>query len=426
LIWQVQQKRQAMLLESYAGEPTASLPVMLDGVEALALYPVSVGPSRNIRAILGLHDTKPRGWLEADRQLLDSVSLTLGLALEAAFNRERLEALVKLERELFEVEPEEVYGRLLKVVVALVPGVEAGSLLLRDGGRFGYKAAEVFDLKALSSLSYSLKDQLLWYGKDMEAWKRGEPRILSRHQMPFENLAYLTAPEVVMDGAGQIQEIQANLCLPIVYRGEVLAVLDLDNLHDPEAFSQDSLEVAQLFAPSIAALLHETRQRKLLDEAAHTDALTGLANRRAFDQAFAEELSRSHRYNHPLTLLVMDLYGFKQINDQLGHAKGDLALIRVAEALKAERRGSDSFYRWGGDEFAVLLPHTAAEGAVVAVQRYAKAIASITTEGVPLSVNVGIASYPSDAATEGELLELADDRMYQAKRSKTTLRSGSP
>jgi FOG: GGDEF domain len=218
-----------------------------------------------------------------------------------------------------------------------------------------------------------------------------------------------------MDRAGRATEIQANLCLPIPYQGQVLAYLNLDNLHDPRAFGEDSLEAARFFATPLAALLHEARTRRLLEEAALTDPLTGLPNRRAFERLFLEELKRAERHGYPLSLAVLDLKGFKAINDRLDHAAGDLALLQVAQALSKERRNGDRVFRWGGDEFAALFPHTGKEGAIRAAFRYARAIEGICLEGLCLKVNIGLATYPEDGTTTDELLSAADTRMYQAK-----------
>lgn len=146
-----------------------------------------------------------------------------------------------------------------------------------------------------------------------------------------------------------------------------------------------------------------------------TDPLTGLPNRRAFERALLEELKRAERYGYPLSLAVLDLQGFKAINDRLGHATGDLALIKVAEALSQERRNGDRLFRWGGDEFAALFPHTGKEGALAAAFRYARAIEALCFQGLCLGVNIGLATYPEDGTAPDALLTAADSRMYQAK-----------
>lgn len=191
-----------------------------------------------------------------------------------------------------------------------------------EDGAYRYKAAFGYDLEGLKALAFTREAQLKWYGLGEEKARQGEPRLLSVEERPIAEISHETAPPEVIDAAGKAEEIQANLCLPIPYKGEVLAYLNLENLHDPKAFGEDSLEAARFFATPLATLLHEIRTRKLLEEAALTDPLTGLPNRRAFDRFLEEELKRAERYGYPLALAVMDLRGFKQVNDRLGHAVG--------------------------------------------------------------------------------------------------------
>jgi diguanylate cyclase (GGDEF)-like protein len=167
-------------------------------------------------------------------------------------------------------------------------------------------------------------------------------------------------------------------------------------------------------------LLHLLRQRAdtlilRLDAAANTDPLTGLSNRRAFDALFDEELYRAQRSRHPLALMLVDLDGLKGINDDHGHAAGDLALKRVAEALRSNRR-TDRCARLGGDEFAVLLPNADARRAGGVAERLC---ASVRTGGeleFPVTLSLGIACTPADGATAEELHHAADMALYAAKR----------
>lgn len=206
-----------------------------------------------------------------------------------------------------------------------------------------------------------------------------------------------------------------NLCLPVSHQGKVLAYLNLDNLHDSEAFAEDSLNAVQLFSTPIATLIRELQSREAMEKAALTDSLTGLYNRRAFDRRLKEECERAARYQYPLTLLVVDLKNFKPINDRLGHAMGDQALVAVARALSKTQRAGDMVFRWGGDEFAVLLPQTPKEVAGVVGARILEAISKICLGGVCLSANIGYASFPTEAQTAEALLQLADERMYADK-----------
>lgn len=152
------------------------------------------------------------------------------------------------------------------------------------------------------------------------------------------------------------------------------------------------------------------------DMASH-DGLTGLLNRRAFFDAGEEEVMRSRRYAHPLTVVFLDLDDFKQLNDSQGHKAGDNALMAVAIALKRQLRATDRIARLGGDEFAVLLPEISYQAATETGNKLAGAVNAALTVFPPASVSVGIAWFES--ATHGfpAMLEAADALMYQIKQS---------
>ncbi len=166
----------------------------------------------------------------------------------------------------------------------------------------------------------------------------------------------------------------------------------------------------------------QARYRSALSAAAR-DGLTGLANNASFKRLLDLEIKRSERYRHGCSLLILDVDDFKRKNDTLGHLTGDLFLTEIAQVLKAGIREIDIAARYGGDEFAVLLPHTDHTGAVVVADRLRLAVASSPVlkssaaceAGV--TVSVGVASLPADAATPQELICKADARLYAAKRA---------
>ncbi|WP_243090954.1 sensor domain-containing diguanylate cyclase [Thermus neutrinimicus] len=415
LAWKVYQTSSPLFTARYTEEPGAIPPLKALGWDTLAALPILTPGAPRSRWVLVVGERAKRLWRKAEIELLLMACRTLGLGLERLQEKARHEAVNRLFLEFLEKPPEELYPRVLEEAIRQVPGSETGSLLVWEDGAYRYKAAMGYDLEGLRAVAFLQEDQLLWYGLGPHKARQGEPRILSQEEKPIAEISHQTAPPEVIDTAGKALEIKANLCLPIPYKGEVLAYLNLDSLHDPKAFGQDSLEVARFFAAPLATLLHEVRARKLLEEAALTDPLTGLGNRRAFERFLQEELKRAERYGHPLSLAVLDLRGFKAVNDRLGHAVGDLALIRVAEVMERERRNGDRLFRWGGDEFAAIFPHTPKRGAVAAALRYAKAIQGLCFDGLCLGVNIGVASYPEDGTTQDELLSAADTRMYEAK-----------
>jgi diguanylate cyclase (GGDEF)-like protein len=156
-----------------------------------------------------------------------------------------------------------------------------------------------------------------------------------------------------------------------------------------------------------------------LHDAVLRDALTGVYTRAVFEGRLGEEVASAARFEHPLSLLVLDIDHFKSVNDGFGHARGDCVLAEFGIRLKREIRAHDSVYRYGGDEFVVLLPNTPMEKAVDVAQRLLKAVSASLFPGDPpinLSISVGVAAFPQDGTGPDDLFFVADRRLYQAKR----------
>jgi diguanylate cyclase (GGDEF)-like protein len=151
-------------------------------------------------------------------------------------------------------------------------------------------------------------------------------------------------------------------------------------------------------------------------ELARIDALTGLGNRRAFDEALEAELARSRRTKSPLSLLVADLDGFKQINDRHGHGRGDDCLRKAADALRATLRAPDQCFRWGGDEFTILLVGADAVAAARLAVRVQKAVARACSRpgGGAVTITCGHAALDPEMST-GEAVERADAALMGLK-----------
>jgi diguanylate cyclase (GGDEF)-like protein len=152
---------------------------------------------------------------------------------------------------------------------------------------------------------------------------------------------------------------------------------------------------------------------------ARVDPLTGLLNRRAFDEALANATGRSRLTGDPLSVLVGDIDDFKDFNDRYGHLEGDRVLQGVAESLRAALRRPDVAYRWGGDEFAVILPEADQGGAEHVAQRVRAAVARNTgPDGAPLGLATGVAEFDPDGGQgPDELLAAADQALMRTKGS---------
>ena len=161
-------------------------------------------------------------------------------------------------------------------------------------------------------------------------------------------------------------------------------------------------------------------QQTMLEQVAREDALTGLHNRRSFEERAEEECTRALRYSHPLAILFGDIDHFKRVNDSYGHAQGDNVLKRVAQTLLDICRTNDTIARYGGEEFAILLPETGPDEAQVVADRLCAAVRALSfsspTEPFQVTISIGLVSLPPGCSPGySELLEQADEALYTAK-----------
>ncbi len=159
------------------------------------------------------------------------------------------------------------------------------------------------------------------------------------------------------------------------------------------------------------------------ERSARTDTLTGLSNRRVFDETLEVEIRRSRRYRWPVTVLMLDLDDFKEVNDSYGHVLGDLVLERVGGVVRHAVRDADAACRFGGEEFAVVLPETVREGGYAVAERIRREVQEafhghpVDRHDVPMTISCGLATFPEDGLHAEELVERADEALYRAKRA---------
>jgi diguanylate cyclase (GGDEF)-like protein len=186
-----------------------------------------------------------------------------------------------------------------------------------------------------------------------------------------------------------------------------------------EAFDADQVETAASLAAQVVVALENARLHRIVERQALVDSLTGLANRRSFEDTLRSELARASRFGDSVCVVFADLDDFKQVNDRYGHAAGDEVLKEFAAALRSTVRESDVAGRWGGEEFALVLPGTDADGGARLAERARAAIEHSDVQmpnGDVLSVTAsfGVAAFP-ESNELGELLAAADSALYAAK-----------
>ena len=157
--------------------------------------------------------------------------------------------------------------------------------------------------------------------------------------------------------------------------------------------------------------------RVQLESQSVTDVLTGVKNRRSFDLRLEEECVRAHSRHTTLSLLMIDVDQFKGFNDNFGHPAGDEVLCGVAQLLQSELRDSDFLFRYGGEEFTVLLPHTTLKGAFVLAERFRRAVQRAPWPKRPITISIGVGATGEELTSPKELLHAADGALYRAKQA---------
>jgi diguanylate cyclase (GGDEF)-like protein len=207
--------------------------------------------------------------------------------------------------------------------------------------------------------------------------------------------------------------LRSMICVPLKHQEEAVGVLKVYS-PEPRRFGPADVETLNLLSEAMSAHLAHASLFELAAKEGRTDALTGLFNRRAYEERRVVEAARSARYGRLLALGLFDLDGFKAVNDRHGHPAGDRVLQGVAKVIDSSRLTDDAF-RIGGDEFAVLMPETTLDGGKIAAKRLADALAAAKLGDGSVTASYGVASTVGDALS---LHDAADRALLAAKRMK--------
>ncbi len=252
-------------------------------------------------------------------------------------------------------------------------------------------------------------------GEGIAGWvaQHGEPVIVSE---PGND------PRFTVDGdPAPLAPVRSAICIPLRCRDRTLGVIELLN-YRASTLTGETMAFLQVLCDYAAIAIQNVRAVERIQELTITDDCTGLFNSRHLFSITEVELERSRRFSLPFSLIFIDLDHFKRVNDLHGHLTGSRLLAEIARTIKHSVRGIDSAFRYGGDEFIVLLPQTGKDAALEVTQRLLHALRDtryLLAEGleVRMMASFGIASYPEDGSTIQEIIGAADQMMYLVKNS---------
>jgi diguanylate cyclase (GGDEF)-like protein len=222
----------------------------------------------------------------------------------------------------------------------------------------------------------------------------------------------------VKDYVPGFQETRSELCIPLLSFGEVMGILCLESAN-VNSFDSGDIPALESVADICANAIQNARYFEKVRHMAYVDGLTGIFNRRYFETRIEEEIERANRYKGAMSVIMFDIDHFKRLNDEFGHLLGDEVLRQVSNVFGQNLRKVDIACRFGGEEFAIIVPETTGEDAYAVADKLRKVISQTPFPGVPRSVTVtaGVASYPANGASRDDLVKAADEALYAGKQA---------
>ncbi|UQN10073.1 diguanylate cyclase domain-containing protein [Deinococcus sp. QL22] len=387
------------------------------GVTGLAVVPLPHKPGRGLTVLVAGRRGHVLSWSSAQRALLEAGARTVCAAWERVALLEDLRLAAEHARALVEVSQlsegnlsaEEVAQRAC-ALVSQVAGTDWAGLIVAQHDHARTVTAYSNGQASRSYLDLMTRGLDQGQGLMWQVFDSGQATYVSdyaAHEGANADLVAAGARSVLWVPLARSHDLQFMLCAVRLYQ--------------KKDWSPQDQALFGAAARTVSMALERQERLKELETAALSDRLTGLANRRAFELDLKSLSAEATRHSVPFALVILDLDGLKLLNDTEGHARGDALLHTFGERLRAAFRTEDRVYRLGGDEYALLLPHTAAKGAsgdLTAIrQRIQQTLVQTHAAGfAAVGASAGIVSFPADGTVISELVALADQRMYSEKR----------
>lgn len=358
-----------------------------------------------------------------DQVLVSMIDITARKAAEsiAFIKSQQIQAVSAISRELSDagLNLDEIFNRIVGRVSASIGDTCVLAIVSDDKQwlqpvAFHHREGEV--TQYLGEL-FQNASQGIGEGSAGVVAQTGETALIAEYhqEQPQEDIPHIYKPYL------ERHSIHSLLIVPLLLGGEAIGTLGVSRDEPGNPYVEEDKDFLQAIADRCALAIANARLHQQVEAQARTDEVTGLFNRRHFLELGERELSRAQRYELPLSAIMIDIDYFKKINDAHGHSVGDEVLREVAQRLASNIRTTDILSRYGGEEFAVILPDTGIEGAGIAADRLHGCIRDEqmkTSSGeLPVTISLGIAEFSKQVASIASLLDHADSALYDAKEA---------
>jgi diguanylate cyclase (GGDEF)-like protein len=400
----------ALADERFAGNPAVAC---VGGIRYYAGAPLITSDGFKLGTLCVL-DRVPRQITAQQREALRVLARQVVALLELR------RALTNLSRSYLQLHLLAEMSRMLQICPACEETYDiiAGfgrQLFPTDCGRIFLRSRASGELERVADWGESPSRRETLQVNDCWALRRGEPH------------AVVTASGGLICPHLAATPLEYSLCVPLTAQGETLGALTLvgqpaaqPQPGRPAFLTESKKSLAVAMAQSVALALGNLRMRETLESQSVRDSLTGLFNRRYLEESLDRELAHATRHQLPLGLIMTDLDNFKSYNDRFGHFSGDDLLRSIADVLRGGVRAGDIACRYGGDEFAIILPGASLEVTRARAEDLRQSIKQLhrifQQQAVePVTLSTGVAAYPQHGSTAHDLLRLADVALYRAK-----------
>jgi diguanylate cyclase (GGDEF)-like protein/putative nucleotidyltransferase with HDIG domain len=378
--------------------------------KSIAMFIPLISRDRLI-AILVLGDKVSGRYSLEDINILENASSRVAVSMEKEYLREQLR---EREEELSVInnsnvilssslDIQESFGAFIEELKKVVDVAWAAIVLIEDNKLL------TMALSAPEMGAYQIGDRVPMEGTGT-GWVLTQKKPFIEYDLALEK--YFSTSEHFLNLG-----MRTTGYFPLTAKGRIIGSLIITSKL-PNAYGPRHIKLLEQLASQIAMPLENSQLYAKAEKKARVDELTRLLNRRSLDEMLDSEISRHSRYGGAFSLAILDLDGFKFYNDTYGHLAGDGLLQDVGKSIKAAIRTADFAFRYGGDEFAILLPQTTLDAALQVVERVRKSIAeNVKTDKLSITTSIGLASWPDDGISHTDIIAAADVTLYRAKRN---------